>query len=200
MSRAARLTAWIGLVSIACAVAAAADDVRRVQPERRPYIIEIGSPYEIDPAQLQYESGRISDLAEYLAEYGQPDYAEVQAIRPRWPWAAYEVRVYYLDRDVEVDLGHVFLSPAYTDFGMKKFQGTIEPAKRHQIERTLQARAAQGVPGVVPASAGESIDDVVRRAEAAAERAAQAAERAEADSRRAANAAERQSAIIDKMR
>src|SRR5512143_860144 len=100
MNRAARLLSVLGLSSLACAAPAMADGVRRVTPERRPYITEIGAPFEIDAAQLERESGRISDLAVYLAAYGQPDYAEVQAIRPQWPWEAYEVRAYYLDSDV----------------------------------------------------------------------------------------------------
>ena len=199
MNRAGRLIVSIGLLSLACGTPAVADEVRRVRSERRPYITEIGAPYEIDAAQLQHESRRISDLAVYLTAYGQPDYAEVQPIRPQWPWDAYEVRVYYLDRDVEVALGHVFLSPAYKDFGVLKFQGTIEPAKRYQIERALQARATQGARGAALPYAAGSIDEVVMRAEAAAERAARAAERAEAESRRAALAAERQSSIIEKM-
>ena len=199
MNRAGRLIVSICLLSLACATRAVADEVRRVRSERRPYITEIGAPYEIDAAQLQRESGRISDLRAFVDAYGRPDYAEVQAIRPQWPWAAYEVRMYYLDRDLEVALGQVFLSPAYKDFGVLKFYAEIEPAKRYQIERVLQARALQGVPATAPAYAGDSIEAVVMRAEAAAERAARAAERAETESRAAALAAERQASIIEKM-
>jgi hypothetical protein len=184
-------------------------DVRREQTERRPYIVEIDQPYEIGVQRLQQEINHITALNTYVRDYGYPDYSEIQEIRPEWPWVPYEVRLYYMRRNLEVDFGPVILSEAAPNFGYLKFSGDITPEKRHEIEVVLQAREAPPPPPVAvapaveaappPPSEGGLTEALVARIEAAAERAAQAADRAAEDSEAAARAAERAVSIVNKM-
>lgn len=186
---------------------AAFGDVRRERTARRPYIVEIGQPYAINAHRLQYEIDHISQLNEYVAKYGYPDYAEIQETSPEWPWEAYETRLYYLQRNLETDFSPVLLSPAAPNFGVLKFRGDITPEKRHEIELILQAREKPAVPPPVaaapPAVAAQPSTDhglteaLVARIEAAAERAAQAADRATAESEAAVRAADRTTNIVE---
>ncbi|HEX7409786.1 MAG TPA: hypothetical protein VF515_19320 [Candidatus Binatia bacterium] len=186
---------------------AAFGDVRRERTARRPYIVEIGQPYAINAHRLQYEIDHISQLNEYVAKYGYPDYAEIQETSPEWPWEAYETRLYYLQRNLETDFSPVLLSPAAPNFGVLKFRGDITPEKRHEIELILQAREKPAVPPPVaaapPAVAAQPPTDhglteaLVARIEAAAERAAQAADRATAESEAAVRAADRTTNIVE---
>jgi len=194
---------------LASGAGAAIGDVRRERPARRPYIVEVGQPYAIGVQKLQYEVDHISALKVYVEEYGYPDYAEIQEISPEWPWAPYEVRVYYMAWNLEVDFGPVFVSEATPNLGMLKFSGDITAEKRHEIEVVLQAREApppppppaeaQAVQPPPPTTGGGLTESLVARIEAAAERAAQAADRAAQDSEAAARAAERTVNIVDKM-
>jgi len=140
-------------------------EVRRERTERRPTVTEIGEPYSISMATLRREADKISDMRDFLTRNGYPDYAEVQEVAPQWPWESYEVRLYYMHWNVEVDFGHVLFSSALADLGVEKFQGEIAPEKRHEITVILQARQmppeppAVEVPAVVapmaPAPANE---------------------------------------------
>lgn len=195
-------------------------DVRRQTTRRRPYIVEIGEPYSISMPTLRREAGKINELREYLDYYGRPDYVEIQEISPDWPWESYEVRLYYLRRNLETDFGHVFFSAAMPDLGVLKFQGEIAPDKRHEIEVVMQAREAQPppapiaeappappVPAAEPAEpevaekrlTGDVIEALVQRIEAAAERSSQAADRAVEQSKAAVRAADRTVDIVDQL-
>ncbi len=190
-------------------------EVRRAISEDRPTIIEIGQPHEISMAALRRETRFISELGDYLGTYGRPDYAEIQEVAPQWPWEAYEVRLYYMDRNIEADFGHVFVSPAAPYLGMRKFTGSIPPDKRHQIEVILQVRqtpppapavaAAPPPPPPAPAvvaqqpSTGGLTEALVARIEAAAARAAQAADNAAEQSEAAVRAADRTVNLVEKM-
>ena len=192
-------------------------DVRREQTARRPYIVEVGQPYAINAHRLQYEIEHISELNEYVTDYGYPDYAEIQETSPEWPWEAYEVRLYYLQPNREADFSPVILSPAAPDFGVLRFRGEITAEKRHEVELVLQARekpavsppvaaapvAAAPPPAVaapVPEPAAHGLTEaLVARIEAAAERAAQAADRAAAESDAAVRSADRTTSIVDKL-
>ena len=206
---------------------AAIGEVRRERPPRRPYIVEVGQPYAIGVQKLQYEVDHISALKVYVEEYGYPDYAEIQEILPEWPWEPYEVRLYYMQWNLEVDFGPVSVSEATPNLGMLKFSGDMTAEKRHEIEVVLQAREAppppplpaevqavqppaevqavqppaeaQAVQPPPPTTGGGLTESLVARIEAAAERAAQAADRAAQDSEAAARAAERTVNIVDKM-
>jgi hypothetical protein len=178
-------------------------NVRRERPSRRPYIVEVGEPHSISMETLQREADNLSELREYMQDYGVPDYAEIQEIEPQWPWEASEVRVYYLQRNLEVDFGHVILSGAMPDLGIEVFSGQIPPDKAHQIEVALQSRqvatlAPAGPTMTTAARPGELSEALVARIEAAAERATQAADRAVADSDAAARAADRTERIVNK--
>ena len=185
--------------------------VRREKPSRRPYIVEVGEPYAISMETLQAEADNLSELKEYMRDYGYPDYAEIQEIEPQWPWEAKEVRVYYLRRNLEVDFGHVILSGAIPNLGVTVFLGQIPPDKAHEIEVILQARQAPEAPppvaeAVAPAmaaapqpSSGGLSEALVARIEAAAERAAQAADRAVAESDAAVSAADRTENIVNRI-
>jgi hypothetical protein len=188
---------------------AAIGEVRRERPARRPYIVEVGQPYAIGVQKLQYEVDHISALKVYVEEYGYPDYAEIQEIVPEWPWEPYEARLYYMERNLEVDFGPVVVSEATPNLGMLKFSGDITAEKRHEIEVVLQAREApppppppaeaQAVQPPPPTTGGGLTESLVARIEAAAERAAQAADRAAEDSEAATRAAERTVNIVEKM-
>lgn len=213
MTRTTGLLATIAVLSGVVASPVQGDVHRRIT-DRRPFIVDVGEPMSITTATLQREARRIHQLDEYMGLYGVPDYAEVQEVEPQWPWEAQEVRVYYLQRNLEMDFGHVFLSSAMPNYGAVKFQGEITPDKRHQIEIILQAREAPPAPPVVepappvppevvPAAeqpaAGGLTEALVARIEAAAERAARAADQAAADSEAATRAADRTTQIIEKM-
>ena len=187
-------------------------DVRHETTERRPYIVEIGQPYSITMRAVQREAANITGLREYITEYGYPDYAEVQEIEPEWPWESYEVRLYYLRRNLETDFGHVFISSAMPTFGVLKFQGDITAEKRHEIDVVLQARQTAPQPAPAPPAVadlppappqehdgGILSEAVVARIEAAAERATIAADRAAEQSEAAAKAADRTVSIVEKM-
>jgi hypothetical protein len=217
MTRTAVPVVATALLLLAANAGATSDDVRRERTERRPYILEIGQPYSIGVQRLARELKRISELKVYVGEYGYPDYAEIQDILPQWPWKPYEVRLYYMRWNLELDFGGVFLSEAAPNFGVLRFRGEMTPKKRHEIEVVLQAREAppvapaaapvqaapepapQAAPEPAPPSAGGMTEALVARIEAAAERAAQAADRAAQDSEAATRAAERTVNIVDKM-
>jgi len=191
----------------------AVGNVRRETTAYRPYIIEVGEPYEISLTARQTEAETLSELSEYFRDYGYPDFAEVQEIEPQWPWAPREVRIYYLRRNLEADFGHVIISSALTTLGVAAYIGEIPPEKAHQIEVILQAR--QTPPPLVPApmamapaaaettaeapSKGWLNEALVARIEAAAERASQAADRAVAESDAAVSAADRTENIVNQL-
>ncbi len=201
----------VAALLISTAPANAVGTVRREKTARRPYIIEVGEPYAISMESLKAEAQNLSELRDYLKDYGYPDYAEIQEIEPQWPWDVTEVRVYYLRRNLEADFGHVILSGAIPNLGVTAFIGEIPPEKAHQIEVILQARQAPTAPAPVVAapapamapapqpSSGLFSEALVARIEAAAERAAQAADRAVAESDAAINAADRTENIVTRL-
>ncbi|MCX8073124.1 MAG: hypothetical protein N3C12_11830 [Candidatus Binatia bacterium] len=207
------MTFYRWLISLLCTAVVASSltataDVRREIPARRPYITEIGEPYAISRAALDREAARMEELRQYLDNYGYPDYAEVQEIRPEWPWDSYEVRLYYLRRNVEVDFGRALTLPeAYPNLGLLKFSGGIPASKRLQIELALNPPESPAAPEVTrqpeaPLAAQPqkpSLEDLVARVEAAADRAAAAAEDAVRQSEAAERAANRTVEIVDQL-
>ena len=195
-------------------------DVRRERSERHPTVKDIGQPYSISMATLGRESEKLSDLRDFIIRNGYPDYAEVQEVAPEWPWESYEIRVYYMHWNLEVDFGRVLFSDAVSDLGVEKFQGEITPEKRHEIDVVLQARQAPPpVPPVLeapappavpmapvapaePAAAATSdsnLETLVARLEAAADRASRAADLAVEQSEAAVRAADRAVDVVDKL-
>jgi hypothetical protein len=188
-------------------------DVRRQTTERRPSVVDIGEPYPIPANRLEREARRITGLGEYLDAYGYPDYAEIQEVAPEEPWDTYEVRTYYLQPNLEVDFGHVIVSPALANYGVRKFLGQITPEKRHEIEVILAARLAPPPPSTeapaleAPPAVSQPeeqpvsglSESLVARVEAAAERAAKAADLAAEQSEAAVRAADRTVNIVEKM-
>ena len=193
------------------ALAIGFDDVRRVTPANRPYIVEIGDPRPLGPRALQKETTRNSDLRAYIDFYGWPDYAEVQDIEPNIPWDAYEVRLYYLRRDREIAFGRAYIAPQVHNLGLIKYQGKMEPDTRDRIVAlvTPPPSTASEAPepmefkpvtavATAPAQPDE-IEMMVRRIEAAADRASAAADNA-AEASEAANAsADRTVNILEKI-
>ena len=196
-------------------------DVRRERTERKPTIMEIGEPYSISMATVEREAQKTSDLRDFIIRNGYPDYAEVQEVAPTWPWESYEVRLYYMQWNIEVDFGHVLFSDALADLGVEKFLGEITPEKRHEIEVILEARQMPPAPPVVeapppppppmpaePVSAEPStqgplssqrLEALVERLEAAAERASRAADSAVEQSEAAVRAAERTVSLVEQL-
>ncbi len=183
-------------------------DVRRERTARRPYIIEVGEAYSISNATLDAEAAKNADLREYLELYGQPNFAEIQEITPDWPWETYEVRVYYLHRNIEADFGRLPAIPAASDLGALKFQGGIPGAKRLQIEAALAppaeaepaapAETVSAAPPLRPAPES-NLDAIIARMEAAADRATVAADQAAEQSAAAERAAMRTVSVVDKL-
>jgi len=195
----------------AIAMAIGFDDVRRVTPPNRPYIVEIGDPQPIGPRALQKEEKINSDLRRYIDFYGWPDYAEIQEIEPNIPWDAYEVRCFYLRRDREIAFGRAYISPVVTDLGIIKYQGRIDPATRDRIVALItpppstageEPEHVEFKPVTAPAPAVAQPDEIemmVRRIEAAAERASVAADNAAAASEAASASADRTVNILGKI-
>jgi hypothetical protein len=203
------LATIILLGAVAAGSGTASADVRRERLARRPYITEVGYPYAINARRLQYEIAHLTELQEYIQDYGYPDYAEIQEVSPDWPWVPYEVRLYYLRSNLEAAFGPVLLSPAMPNLGVLKFRGDITPEKRHEIDLVLQSREKPAVPAPVRVSpaansaatqpAADPIEAAVGRIEVAAERAAQAADSAVAASEAAVRAADRTVNLVYKM-
>ncbi len=120
----------------------------------RPGIYEVGEPFSISRSTLAQELRRNDELRLYVNQYGWPDYAEIQEVLPQWPWADYEVRLYYLDRELALAFGRVFLSSEFPNYGMKKSLQKIRP---EVLDRLLTARpiAGQGAVPVPPAASQE---------------------------------------------
>ncbi len=203
-----RVVSIVGIVTLFATTAfgSAASDLPRWTAER-PYIVEVGEPYPITSTRLDSEAAHNSALEEQLASYGYPEYVEIQEITPQWPWDAYELRLYYLQRNVETDFGHVIVSPAMPNFGLLKYQAEITPEKRHQIEVILAARQSPPIRPVIasaPPATTEpeptgTLADAVARIEAAAARAEEAANRAVEQSEAAVRAADRTTNMVEKM-
>lgn len=198
------LTCWLAASTVAQA------DVRREVPARRPYILEVGEPYPISKAALRREAQRNEELRTALERLGEPDYAEIQELRPEWPWQPYEVRLYYLRWNLELDFGRaITIEGAYPDLGVLKFQGGIPMSKRVEIEARLApppeapppAEPLQEEPSAAPPAAEHrpTLEELAARVEAAAERAAIAAEQAVERSQAAERAADRTVTVVDRL-
>jgi hypothetical protein len=117
----------------------------RQSPER-PDVFEIGDPVMIGKTSLEHEMRMNSNLAAYIENYGWPDYAEIQEVQVQYPYAAYEVRIYYLRRNSYLAYGRVIVAPSVYDYGIRKYEGTIRP---DTLDRLLTA--------VVPADEAEEV-------------------------------------------
>lgn len=115
----------------------------------RPALVEVGDPIMVDRSALRKEMERISDLKDYIARHGWPDYAEVQAVVAEDPFDEYEVRVYYILRQREFDFAHVDAAPWVKDFGIKRYEG---PIPTETLGRLLTAEPLSAAPVVEPES------------------------------------------------
>ncbi|MBI4516910.1 MAG: hypothetical protein HY699_13955 [Deltaproteobacteria bacterium] len=207
-----QLVVTVALLAAPTVTGALGPELRRVTPPNRPYIVELGEPRPMSSQGLDRERKLNSDLNLYLEYYGWPDYVEVQDIAPQDPWAAYEVRLYYLQREIEMAFGRAFIAPTITDFGVIKYQGHIEPGTRDRIVALVAPPRAEfdepepvefkpvaaAAPAPAPAPPSD-IEALIARVEAAAERASLAAERAAAASDAATVAADRAANIFAKI-
>lgn len=112
----------------------------------RPSLVEVGEPTMVDRSALRKEMERISDLKIHIARHGWPDYAEVQPVVAEDPFADYEVRVYYLSRQYEVDFANVDAAPWLKDFGIKRYEG---PIPTETLGRLLTARPLSSPPVLI---------------------------------------------------
>jgi len=96
-------------------------------------VVEIGAPRLIGRAALEREMRGDSALSDHIRQYGWPDYAELQEIDVQEPFAAYEVHIYYIDRNRELVFGHVFVSPSLRDFGVLKYDGPLRSETRARL-------------------------------------------------------------------
>ncbi len=187
-------------------------EVERVTPANRPYIVEVGGPRPLSSAGLGREVKLDSDLAEYLDHYGWPDYAELQEIEPNPPWASYEVRIYYLKRNVELAFGRAFIAPSVTNLGVVKYSGLMDQVTRDRVvalatppmivreqPAPVQIKPVKAEVEAGPPVATDQIEPLVRRIEAAADRASVAADHAAEASHAATTAADRTVTIMEKV-
>jgi hypothetical protein len=145
--------ARLGLVALFLAVAALGSDgasAATLRPAKnRPDIIEVGDPVTVGRPELSREMELNSSLREYVELYGWPDYVEVQEVTVQEPWAAYEVRLFYLRRDEYLVFGRVHVAPSIEDYGARKYTGAIDS---DTLDRLLTASPPP--PAVEPHTTG----------------------------------------------
>ena len=145
-----------GLVALFLAVAALGSDgatAATLRPAKnRPDIIEVGDPMLVGRPELSREMELNSALREYIHLYGWPDYVEIQEVAVQDPWAAYEVRLFYLRRDEYLVYGRVNVAPSIEDYGARKYAGSIDS---ETLDRLLTA--APQAPAVEPHTTGAEV-------------------------------------------
>jgi hypothetical protein len=134
---------WIATALILLGLAASEGAATMRPAHDRPDVIEIGAPVLISRDLLKRELRRNSEMRLMVSLYGWPDYAEVQEIKPEYPYLPYEVRLYYLSRNEEWAFSPVIVSPALTDYGVRKYRGDIPDAT---LQRLLTPEAAPPAP------------------------------------------------------
>jgi hypothetical protein len=142
--------------------------------------IPVGLPVALGPRAFAVEMDRNPELASFIERRGYPDWVERVEVDSGPPLDSYEVRVFYLRLDREIAFTRAFILDQ-PHAGLRKFDRPIAPAMREQIERYYLAQ------------------DPARRAELAAERAAEAAERAERGAAMAVDAADRTTRVAEEM-
>lgn len=250
------------MVSVLAVVVIAASGVvaTDLRPSaERPDVIEIGDPVMISRSAFDREMRLNGNMAEYVELFGRPDYVEVQEVQVQEPFAPYEVRLYYLRRNLYLAFGRVVVAPSVGDYGVRKFEGPIRPETLDRIltaavmpadevgdgsivaydsdaavavvevVEPVQVAAAAPVEAVVvePAAPAEDVvvveavedpepvevdevaeaetssdatlEEVITRLEAAAERAAHAADMAEDASIAATNSADRATSTLERI-
>lgn len=134
------MVARFGMVMLfltAMALAAESTTAAMLRPAKeRQDITEVGDPVLVGRNVLGREMRVNGSLRDYIELYGWPDYAEIQEITVSDPWAAYEVRVYYLRRNQYLVFGRVHVAPSVDDYGVRKYDGKIDP---ETLDRLLTA-------------------------------------------------------------
>jgi hypothetical protein len=212
----------------------------RAVPDR-PGVFEIGDPVMIGRTSLEHEMRMNANLASFVENYGWPDYAEIQEVQVDYPFAPYEVRLYYLRRNSYLAYGRVVVAPSVFDYGIRKYEGEIRPETLdrlltvavtpddepivveahptvYAVEQEVPAEVVEAEvvePEVVagaPAPAAEApvevaaaapatdqtLEQIILRLEAAAERAAAAADVAEQASLAANSSADRATTALER--
>ena len=204
----------------------------RTAPDR-PGIFEIGDPIMIGRTSLEHEMRLNANLAAYIENYGWPDYAEIQEVQVDYPFAPYEVRLYYLRRNSYLAYGRVIVAPSVFDYGIRKYEGPISPetldrlltvavddgrraSSRHSpqpaavdaVENEAPAEVVEAEPAPAAAPPAEeaaaapatdqTLEQIILRLEAAAERAAAAADLAEQASIAANSSADRATTALER--
>lgn len=200
----------------------------------RPGIFEIGDPIMIGRTSLEHEMRMNVNLASYIENYGWPDYAEIQEVQVDYPFAPYEVRLYYLRRNSYLAYGRVIVAPSVFDYGVRKYEGEIrpetldrlltvavttddepavveahpEPVAVDAMENEVPVEVVEAEPAPVaeppvevaaaaPAT-DQTLEQIILRLEAAAERAAAAADLAEQASIAANSSADRATTALER--
>jgi hypothetical protein len=207
----------------------------RPAPERIG-VFEIGDPLMINRTSLEHEMRMNANLAAFIENYGWPDYAEIQEVQVDYPFAPYEVRIYYLRRNSYLAYGRVVVAPSVFDYGIRKYEGTIsaetldrlltaapvhagepaiveveqdpvvyavEPEPVDVVEAEVVEPAVVAVEEPVAVAAAspptdQTLEQIILRLEAAANRAAAAADVAEQASIAANNSADRATTVLER--
>ncbi len=220
--------AVVGVLLLSVAVGGESWAASELRPAtNRPDIVEIGAPVMISREMLRREMDRNTELHEYIRVYGWPEYAEIQEVQVQEPFAAYEVRLYYVHRNQFLVFGRVNVAPNVVDYGVRKYAGPIDPETLDRLltaepapvqEESLakaevvvsaspavsgeaEAAAAPQAPPPAPVvvATGEELEATVQRLEAAADRAATAADMAESASAAAQQSADRATSTLEKL-
>ena len=142
--------------------------------------IPVGPPVALGPNALALRMEHNSEIANYIARRGYPDWAEEVEVDSGLPLEAHEVRLFYLRLDKEIAFTRAYIL-GYPTIGLRKFERPLSPAMRTAIAHYYLSA------------------DPTRRAELAAEHAMLAAERAERGAAIAVDAADRATRVAAKM-
>ncbi len=100
-------------------------------------IVDVGEPILLEYSELTNEMHKNTELRDWVQSYGRPEYAEYQRVELDDPFLPYEIRLYYVAGRRYVAFGRVYVAPAVTDFGVRKYVGKLDSAI---LRRILTAR------------------------------------------------------------
>jgi hypothetical protein len=115
-------------------------------------IVDVGQPILLDYPELTNEMNLNSELRDWIAAFGRPEYAEYQKIALSDPFYPYEIRLYYIEGRSYVAFGRVNVSPAVYDYGVRKYIGKLDSAL---LQRLLTARPLDKSPAITAAREAE---------------------------------------------
>lgn len=124
-------------------------------------IVDVGQPILLDDPELTNEMNLNIELRDWIEAFGRPEYAEYQKIALSDPFYPYEIRLYYIEGRSYVAFGRVNVSPAVTDYGVRKYVGKLDSAL---LQRLLTARPLHLSPAIASAREAQYGSPIYRSA------------------------------------